>query len=454
VAGFNGSGSFVRSYNWANDAANSVPITASRMDAEDNGFATGLSNCLTRDGQSSWLANIPAGGFKITGLASGSAANDSCTYGQLLGLVNGTTAFTGRTPFTGTPSGSIPVDTTDLFYGMDINVRATSDTAASTATPGAQIPSLVNVSHYFGGSTVNDGRNALSAHLHQTVTTNASNAYRFYAAANFVADSSVNEAGTNVTPQGWLYGVGGVARLKTGATYWAGCIAGDFEVSVQTGSSANVVAAVVATAWPDHAVHGSQVDAGVSITTASTTPFYNAIQIDDSGSHFPVDTTGTVIKVTGSGTPTVSHGIDMRGISISNYMLVGNGILSTTSTASCTSSTTGALRVSGGAGIAGNLALGGIPLCANKRIVAPTTGATVTIGTEALLLVNPAGTLANLTIVLPTAVADGDTRVITFSQAITTLAWTGTTTGFPTTMARNSRIAAVWDVGTGTWYLA
>ena len=48
---FNGSGLFTRAYNWVNDAANAIPITASRMDADSNDFAAGLSNCLTRDGQ-------------------------------------------------------------------------------------------------------------------------------------------------------------------------------------------------------------------------------------------------------------------------------------------------------------------------------------------------------------------------------------------------------------------
>lgn len=81
--GFNGSGTFVRLYNWQTDAANSVNITASRMDGEDDGFASGLSNCITRDGQSPALANIPMGGFKITGLANGSAATDAAAYGQL-----------------------------------------------------------------------------------------------------------------------------------------------------------------------------------------------------------------------------------------------------------------------------------------------------------------------------------------------------------------------------------
>jgi hypothetical protein len=48
---FNGTGTFVRLYNWTTDANNAIPISASRFDGEDNDFASGLSLCLTRDSQ-------------------------------------------------------------------------------------------------------------------------------------------------------------------------------------------------------------------------------------------------------------------------------------------------------------------------------------------------------------------------------------------------------------------
>lgn len=97
MGAFNGSGTFVRSYSWVTDAANSVNITASRMDTEDNGFAAGLSNCLTKDGQNTATANLPMGGFKITGLANGTNPTDAVAYGQLSGFaaLSGAT-FTGK----------------------------------------------------------------------------------------------------------------------------------------------------------------------------------------------------------------------------------------------------------------------------------------------------------------------------------------------------------------------
>lgn len=90
---FNGSGVFTRVYNWVTDKANSVLVTASRMDGEDDGFATGLSNCMTRDGQSPPSTNIPMGGFKLTGLANGSAATDSVAVGQVPSLAGSGSYF-------------------------------------------------------------------------------------------------------------------------------------------------------------------------------------------------------------------------------------------------------------------------------------------------------------------------------------------------------------------------
>jgi hypothetical protein len=95
---FNGTGTFVRLYSWVTDAANGVNVDATRTDAETNGIATGLSNCITRDGQSLPTANIPLGGYKITGLGNGSAPQDGVTYAQVF------TSPTFSSPtLTGTP---------------------------------------------------------------------------------------------------------------------------------------------------------------------------------------------------------------------------------------------------------------------------------------------------------------------------------------------------------------
>lgn len=74
---FNGSGTFTRVHDWVTDRINGIKILAARMDEEFDGIATGLSNTVTRDGQSTISANIPFNNKRITGLADATAATDA-----------------------------------------------------------------------------------------------------------------------------------------------------------------------------------------------------------------------------------------------------------------------------------------------------------------------------------------------------------------------------------------
>lgn len=96
---FNGSGTFVQTNGfftgsnvWAQDKAAGVNVVASRHDTHDQDIANGLTNCITKDGQSIPTANIPMGGFKITGLATGTANTDAVNVGQ---IQNSTSSYGG-----------------------------------------------------------------------------------------------------------------------------------------------------------------------------------------------------------------------------------------------------------------------------------------------------------------------------------------------------------------------
>lgn len=95
---FSGTGIFSRVYQWTNDAANGLFVDATRTDTDSNDIASGLTNCVTRDGQSPATANIPLGGFKITGLANGALATDAVNFGQV---------FTNPTFFGLTATGTV-----------------------------------------------------------------------------------------------------------------------------------------------------------------------------------------------------------------------------------------------------------------------------------------------------------------------------------------------------------
>src|SRR5215203_5984645 len=95
---FNGAGLFTRVYQWVNDEVLGLNVDATRTDTDSNDIATGLSNCVTRDGQSPLTANIPAGGFKITNMGSGSSATDSVNYGQVFNSPNFFTPYATTSP--------------------------------------------------------------------------------------------------------------------------------------------------------------------------------------------------------------------------------------------------------------------------------------------------------------------------------------------------------------------
>ena len=132
---FNGAGVFQRLYNWVTDAANSINITDTRMDAEMDGFATGLSNCMTRDGQSPPTANIPMGGYKLTGLAAGTTAGDAVRYEQLT-----SPTFTGLVNFAaGADIASAATIDLTAATGNCPRITGTTATSAVTMNTGEQV---------------------------------------------------------------------------------------------------------------------------------------------------------------------------------------------------------------------------------------------------------------------------------------------------------------------------
>lgn len=63
---FNGNGVFNRLYSWVADRNANIKIQAARTDAEFDGIADGLSQCITRDGQTTTTATIPfAQGIRV-----------------------------------------------------------------------------------------------------------------------------------------------------------------------------------------------------------------------------------------------------------------------------------------------------------------------------------------------------------------------------------------------------
>jgi hypothetical protein len=115
---------------WAGDASLGIGIEASRHDTQDNDFATGINNCLTKDGQNTPTANLGMGGYKHTGVGNATAADEYLSYGQLLDVSKAVTTA-GTVPnytVTLTPAPAAYVD------GMSFCIQIHSTLNVSGAT--------------------------------------------------------------------------------------------------------------------------------------------------------------------------------------------------------------------------------------------------------------------------------------------------------------------------------
>ena len=73
---------------WTGDASLGIGIEAGRHDTQDNDFATGINQCLNKDGSNAATGPLNAGGFKLTNVAVGTASTDAITLGQAQGGID------------------------------------------------------------------------------------------------------------------------------------------------------------------------------------------------------------------------------------------------------------------------------------------------------------------------------------------------------------------------------
>jgi hypothetical protein len=111
---FDGSGNFNRVRNWVSDALANIKIVASRHDSEDDNFASGLSQCITKDGQTQPTADIPMNGKKLINLGAPSTGTDAVnkTYADTADNLKAPIAsptFTGKVTLPTGVAGSAPL---------------------------------------------------------------------------------------------------------------------------------------------------------------------------------------------------------------------------------------------------------------------------------------------------------------------------------------------------------
>jgi hypothetical protein len=125
---FNGSGTFQINTAGQPVVAGTV-ITATAFNALTADLATGLSTCVTKDGQTTVTANLPMGGNKLTGLGAGTLGTDSARLSQVQGGISSLLGVSGIDTITGSGSPQVTAYTTGQMFWF---VASGTNTGAAT----------------------------------------------------------------------------------------------------------------------------------------------------------------------------------------------------------------------------------------------------------------------------------------------------------------------------------
>jgi uncharacterized protein YaiE (UPF0345 family) len=112
---------------WVGDASLGIGIEAGRHDTQDNDFATGINQCINKDGSNAFTGNPNLGGFIPTNIAAGTAAAPAiCAGGDVNTGVFGPAADTWAVATNGAErvrvdsTGRVGIGTTSPGFTVDI----------------------------------------------------------------------------------------------------------------------------------------------------------------------------------------------------------------------------------------------------------------------------------------------------------------------------------------------
>ena len=123
--GFNGAGTFSRitpaysgSTSWQQEEAGGFGKVAVRHDIHDQDIAAGLSNCITKDGQTTPTGNIPIGGNNLVNVGTGTSRSSLATIGE---YQDGGRIWAGVIPNTGNSYTGTPTPAVSSYVeGMEV----------------------------------------------------------------------------------------------------------------------------------------------------------------------------------------------------------------------------------------------------------------------------------------------------------------------------------------------
>lgn len=130
----NGAGTYTRVAN--TPYVFGTTIDQAVVNAEMDDIATALTGSVAKDGQTPMTGNLAMGGFKLTGLASGSSAADSVTYAQTITALAASTgaAMVGSIQAgTGAAARTVQAKLRDVFSVKDFGATGDGSTDDATA---------------------------------------------------------------------------------------------------------------------------------------------------------------------------------------------------------------------------------------------------------------------------------------------------------------------------------
>ena len=270
---FNGSGTFVINTAGQPVVANTV-ISATVFNALTADLATGLSTCITKDGQTTITANIPFGSNKITGLGAATAATDAATFGQVQSTAAKLITVTGTDTITGTMSPALTAYAAgQLFYFI-----------ANAANTGAM---TINIDGLGAKAITRDGSTALIAGDVNTgeivVICYDGTRFQMINAANSFGNTTINGTLTVTGNTGLQANVSITSTLSVGGTFAVTgaatlgstlSVTGKSDLPVVSTASMNAAVAVITTGTVTNLTSTSasiaSMNAGVALLTNAT----------------------------------------------------------------------------------------------------------------------------------------------------------------------------------------
>lgn len=215
---FNGSGTF--NLATGNPVVTGTTISSTWANNTLSDIATGLSNCITRDGQSPATANIPMGSHKLTGLSAGTTAGDSARYEQVTSAVAITGGAIDGTPIGGTTPAAgafTTLSASSTVSGTGFSTYLASPPAIGGTTPAAITGTTITANTSFAGAlngtvgatTPNTGAfTTLSASSTVTLSGGTANGVLYLNGSKVATSGSAltfdgTNLGLGVTPSAW-----------------------------------------------------------------------------------------------------------------------------------------------------------------------------------------------------------------------------------------------------------